>query len=99
VRLKSALKGHAVKTVSEIGWCSTKDPAFLAYAEQHFDVFVTVDQRLVRDLDVTRFQLGFVIARVRKNRIEDFQPIVDDLLTAIARVRMGEVLCVPTPER
>jgi len=44
----------------------------LAYAQQHFDVFLTVDQRLVRDLDLTRFQLGFVIARVQRTGLKIF---------------------------
>jgi hypothetical protein len=52
---------HAVRTVAEIGW---KDGDLLREAERSFDVFVTIDRKIEHELDFTRFQPGFVIARV-----------------------------------
>ncbi len=44
--VKAAFPGHAVKTVSEIGWQGSKDGPLLAYAQGSFDVFVTIDRKL-----------------------------------------------------
>ena len=70
VGVKAAFPGHAVKTVSEIGWHSAKDGPLLAYAQERFDVFVTIDRKLERQHNLKELKLGFVLARVPNNKIE-----------------------------
>ncbi|HVO96490.1 MAG TPA: hypothetical protein VMT15_00400 [Bryobacteraceae bacterium] len=96
-RLKLALAGHAVKTVPETGWRSSKDGPLLRFAEKNFDVFVTIDQKMEREQDLRQFAIGFVVARVKSNRLEDFALILSDMRAVIAKVRPGQVIHLETP--
>jgi predicted nuclease of predicted toxin-antitoxin system len=93
-RLKRLVPGHSVQTVSERGWRSVKDDVLLSLAVNVFDVFVTVDQRIAVQHDLTQFRLGFVIVSVVSNRIESFLPLEAQLNHAVERVRPGEVIRV-----
>jgi predicted nuclease of predicted toxin-antitoxin system len=98
VGVKAAFPGHAVKTVSEIGWHSAKDGPLLAYAQERFDVFVTIDRKLERQHNLKELKLGFVLARVPNNKIESYRPIFAQLQRAAEDVKPGEVLHVVHPQ-
>jgi hypothetical protein len=87
------------KQSHESGWRSTKDGQLLVFAENHFDVFLTVDQRLEFQNKLTKFRLGFLIVRARTNSLIDFIPLFDALLTAAASVRLGEIIHFGQPKR
>ena len=80
--VKAAFPGHAVKTVAEIGWRGSEDAPLLTHAQQSFDVFVTIDQKLERQHDLTKLRLGFVIVRVPDNQIGSYRPIFAEMLRA-----------------
>lgn len=56
-RLKKAFPGHAVQCVSQTGWRTSKDGPLLSFAQDRFDVFVTVDRRLETQNDLSKFRL------------------------------------------
>jgi predicted nuclease of predicted toxin-antitoxin system len=93
-RLRRAFPGYAVKTVTECGWRSGKDFALLAFAEKAFDIFVTVDRKLARENDLSRYRLGFVVAGVLNNRLEAFEPLFEDLRLAAQNVKPGQMIFV-----
>jgi hypothetical protein len=70
----------------------------LAKAQQHFDVFVTIDRKLENQHELNKIRLGFVVARVPSNRISSYRPIFAVLLAAAENVRRGEVRHVVSPE-
>jgi hypothetical protein len=84
--------------VTETGWRTSKDGPLLNYAQDRFDVFVTVDRKLETQNDLSKYKLGFVMARVPNNRLEGFEPIFEQLNAAAAVVRRGEVVHVVSPE-
>lgn len=96
--LKKAFPAHSVQTVTEAGWRTAEDESLLAFAQARFDVFVTVDRKLELQIDLTQFELGFVVARVPSNRIEAFEPILQELAKAVESVRRRQVLHVSAPE-
>ncbi len=95
--VRAAVRGHAVKTVAEIGWRSSKDGTLLTYAQERFDVFVTIDRKLEHQHDLKRRKLGFVMARVPNNQIGSHEPIFTRLLEAAESVKPGEVIHVVSP--
>src|ERR1700733_3261215 len=97
-RLKRPFPGHAVQSVTETGWRASKDGPLLSFAQDRFDVVVTVDRRLETQNDLGKFRLGFIIARVPNNRLDGFTAIFEQLNAAAARVRRGEIIHVVTPE-
>ena len=62
--VKGAFNGHAVKTVSEMGWRSSKDAPLLMVAQDQFDVFVTIDRSLERQQNLAKVRMGIVVVRV-----------------------------------
>jgi predicted nuclease of predicted toxin-antitoxin system len=94
-RVRDAFPGHAVKTVPETGWRSSKDEPLLIYAEKNFDVFLTVDKNIARQNTLDRYRLGVIIVRLRDNTIDSFRPVFKELLEAVGRVRAGTVIYVP----
>ena len=92
--VRIAFPGHAVKTVTEAGWRTSKDGPLLAFAERHFDVFVTIDRKLERQHDLSKLHLVFVLARVPNNTLAGYLPVFAQLREAVERVRPGEVLHV-----
>ena len=95
--VKAALPGHAVRTVSEIGWRGSKDTSLLTYAQGSFDVFVTVDRKLEHQHNLKEFRIGTVIAHVPSNEIRSYQPIFAALLKAVETVSAGDVIHVYSP--
>jgi len=93
-RLRRAFPGHAVQTVTQTGWRSSKDGTLLGFAQDRFDVFVTVDRKLETQNDLSKFRLGFIIAHVPNNRLDGFEPIFEQLNAAAGRVRQGEIIHV-----
>jgi len=96
--LKAAFPGHAVRTVTETGWRTSKDRPLLLFAQERFDVFVTIDRKLEKQHDLAAFHLGFVIASVPSSQIEAFQPILAALKAAAERVEPGQVIQVAHPD-
>jgi hypothetical protein len=97
VGVKAAFPGYAVKAVSEIAWRGSKDGSLLAYAQEHFDVFVTIDRKLEQQHDLKKLNLGFVIARVPSNEIASYRPIFAELQEAAENVKPGDVIRVVHP--
>jgi predicted nuclease of predicted toxin-antitoxin system len=98
VRLKAALPGHTVRSVTETGWRSSTDKSILGFAQKHFDVFLTVDRNLEKQHNLGKLGLGFVVVHVPNNRLDAFQPILRELRDAVEAIRSGEVLHVRHPE-
>jgi hypothetical protein len=96
--VKAAFPGQAVKMVSETGWRSAKDEPLLAFAENHFDVLITIDRNLDKQHNLKKYKLGFVIARVPNNEIISYYPIFTALLDAARSVKPGEVIWVISPK-
>ena len=73
--VRDAFSGHAVATVSGTEWRSSKNGVLLAYAERNFDVFVTIDRRLVQENRIERLNMGVILARVPSYKLSDWQPL------------------------
>lgn len=93
-RLKTVFPGHRVNTVTEMGWRSLSNGDLLAQASGLFQVFLTADQKLQYQQNVVRFDIAVIVLVARRNRFEDYEPLIPRLLEALARIRPGEVFRV-----
>jgi predicted nuclease of predicted toxin-antitoxin system len=91
-RVKDAFPNHEVQTVKEMGWGGITNGKLMALAQQSFDVFLTVDQNLEYQQNLSRLKLGLVVVAVPDNNIKYFRPIFLELLTAAETVRPGQVI-------
>jgi hypothetical protein len=52
-----------------LGWDTSKDRELLNLAQEQFDVFLTIDRGLEFQQNLSRLQLGVIVARVPKNQL------------------------------
>lgn len=89
------LTGHQVRTVQQEGWAGLKNGELLQRAaDGGFDVFVTADQNLEFQQNLSRARLGVVVLVAPSTALEDLRPLVPAALAGIVRVRSGEVIRV-----
>ncbi len=92
-RLAKELKGHAVKTVPQMGWATIKNGQ-LALAEDKFDVFITVDRNLSFQQHLPKYNIAVVVIQSRSNRIDDLKPLVPAILSALPKCKAGRLIRV-----
>ena len=94
-QLARHLVGHEVRTAQQQAWAGLKNGVLLTTAEAAgFQVFVTGDRNLEHQQNLASRQLGVVVLVAMSNALEDLLPLVPEALTAISRVRPGQVLRV-----
>ena len=89
------LVGHDVRTVQQESWAGFKNGALLTQAEAAgFSVFLTGDQNLEFQQNISRRRLGVVVLCADSNALEDLLPLMPTALTAIEAVQPGQVIRV-----
>jgi hypothetical protein len=78
-----------------LGWHQNGD--LLVLSEKESDAFITVDRKLGKQQDLTKFDIAVVLIRSRSNRLEDIRPLVPELLGAISRAFRRALTSVDKP--
>ncbi len=82
--LKTELPGHKVRTVQEMGWSGVKNGELLVRAAAQFDVFITADQNLRYQQNLSALPLAIAVLVATSNRIEILRPLIPKLLSSLA---------------
>ena len=90
-KLKRGLPGHTVVTVPEQGWAGQKNGSLLRLAQTEFDVFLTIDQNLTSQQNLSQIDLAIVVLTAQDNQLEALQPLMLNTLE--------ELLQSVTPDR
>ena len=80
------------------GWGGSTNGKLMALAKQSFDIFVTVDQNLEHQQNLTKLRLGPVLVAVPDNNVKFFKPIFPDLLKAVESIGPGQVIHIVSPD-
>jgi hypothetical protein len=59
--VKKRLSHLAIRTVQEMGWSGAKNGVLLKLADQQFDVFITTDNNLRHQQNLSQVALAFVL--------------------------------------
>jgi hypothetical protein len=89
-RLKRELPGHEVLTVTEHGWSGIKNGRLLGIADAEFDVFLTVDQNLKYQQNLTAFRIAIILLVARNNRLKTLLPLMPEVREALDKIVAGE---------
>ena len=89
-RLRRELPGHEVFTVTERGWSGVKNGELLTLADAEFDVFLTVDQNLKYQQNLTAFHIAIILLTARNSRLQTLLPLAPELREALDRIKAGE---------
>ena len=84
--------GDQTSTVQEEGWAGLTNGELLRRAAASFDVLVTADQNLHYQQNLKNAGLGVVVVAAPSNRLADLEPLLPEILSAIDRVEVGELL-------
>lgn len=60
----------------------------------HFDVLVTVDQKLQHQQNLSAFALAIVVLKARWSTYPMLKPLVPKVLEALEQIKPGEVVVV-----
>ena len=94
-QLAAYLIGHDARTVQQESWAGLRNGALLTQAEAAgFTVFLTGDQNLEFQQNLSKRGLGVVVLRATSNALEDLLPLLPAALEAIRSVRPGQLVRV-----
>ena len=85
---------HEVSTVASRGWKGKKNGELLNLAQGEFDVFLTRDQNIPYQQNLSRFDIAVVVLQARSNAYEDLAPLVEKASAALPETRPGHALFV-----
>ena len=89
------LVSHDVRTVQQESWAGLKNGALLSAAETAgFAVFLTGDQNLQFQQNISKRRLGVVVLCAASNALEDLLPLVPAALASIDVIQPGQVVRV-----
>ena len=97
VHLRNLLVGHDVRTVRGIGWDSKSNGELLALARDEFDAFITLDQNLEHQQNITERDIPIVVLVARRSRIDYLEPLVPRILEALPSLQRGHVIRIEAP--
>ena len=70
------LPGHEVGSVALIGWAGIENGILLERAQEKFDVLITMDSNMVRELDIQKLKLVVIVLRAPSNSLADTRPLM-----------------------
>lgn len=88
-QLAARLEGHEVVTVPRAGWAGLRNGELLRRAADEFDVFVTGDQHLEHQQNLSGLSLAIVVVVAPNNRVDTIVALAGRILEAIASARPG----------
>jgi len=68
-KLKRELPGHEVKTIPEAGWAGKKNGALLRLMAAEYDVFITIDNNLEDQQQLSAQPVGFIVLSAVNNKL------------------------------
>ena len=89
------LPGHRTETTHQRRWSDLDDGPLLDAAETEFDAFVTMDQSLRYQQNLSGRRLRIVVLRAVSNRLAVLAPSAPAVLLALREMSPGELRVVP----
>ena len=93
-KLGLLLTGHEVTTVQRAGWSGIVNGRLLLLIAGRYDAFITVDQNLPAQQNTSVLSFGIIVLRSPTNQLVDLKPLVPQILTALGKLRPGQVAVV-----
>jgi len=89
------LVGHNCVTAPAAGLSGMRNGELLSNAEQQeFEIFITVDQGIAYQQNLTGRAIAILILRSKTSRLTDLLPLVPECLLRMALLRPGELVVV-----
>ena len=89
--LAALLPGHRVDTVHQRRWSDLSDRTLLDAAEQDYDAFITADQNLQYQQNLSNRRIRIVVLRAQRTTLPALAPLAPLVLAALAEMQPGEL--------
>ena len=87
-----SVDGHTCSTVPQAGFAGKSNGELLSLAEQSFDVFVTIDQGLQFEQNLSGRKIAILVIQCKSNRLADIPPQIPACLVALRSIKPGVVV-------
>ncbi|MCC7474932.1 MAG: DUF5615 family PIN-like protein [Pirellulales bacterium] len=67
---------HEVSTVQQHGWSGKRNGELLSLAENDFNCFITMDQGIAYQQNLTAYELTIIVLCAGSNRLIDLLPLI-----------------------
>ena len=92
-RFKNHLSGFETATTQELGWADVLNGELLSLAETSgFDVLLTADANIKNQQNLSNRSISILVLRAFDNRLTTHVEMIDDIVSALAGIRGGDVL-------
>ncbi len=96
-RFRNSLPGHDCQTARYAGLAGLENGELLIAAETaKFDVFLTVDQGIEYQQNLTGRNIAIIIFRAKSNRLKDLLSLVPACLARIKSIQPGQIVKIAT---
>jgi predicted nuclease of predicted toxin-antitoxin system len=92
--LRLHLPGHEATTVPLRGWAAKRNGELLRLASGEFDAFLTADQNLEHQQDLSSLPISVVVLAAASNRLADLLPLIPKLLLVLDRLESRQLVRV-----
>ena len=86
-----------VVTVRYRGWQGKENGELLRIAENEFDAFITMDQGIPKQQNLSKIKIGIIVLEAKSNRLEDLAPLISQANTVLKTLKNGQVVHVNYP--
>ena len=93
-RLAKEIPGHLVKTVPEMGWAGLKNGMLLSKAQEEFDIFITSDQNLSFQQNLSQYNIAILVLCPATNQLNDLQFVLSKALKKLLTLKSGRVVFI-----
>ena len=83
-----------VVTVSYRGWQGKENGGLLRVAENEFDVFMTMDQGIPNQQNLSEVKIGIIVLEAKSNRFEDLAPLISEVNVVLKTIINGQIVHV-----
>jgi len=92
-RFRNFLPGHDCQTARYAGLAGLKNGEILTAAEAaRFDIFLTVDQGLEYQQNLTARRIAIIVFHTKSNRLKDLLPHARACLAHMESIQPGQIL-------
>jgi Domain of unknown function (DUF5615) len=89
---RTELPDYDIKTVPEMGWSGVTNGNLLRLAEEHFQIFITIDKNMRHQRNLTSTKLGIIILNTVSNRIDDLRLVAPLVLDVLQSIKPGDIV-------
>lgn len=85
---------HSVSTVRELKLTGLDNGDLLKAIEDQYDIFLTVDQNLQYQQNLTASKIAIVVLIATSNRYDDLASLIPSCIAAMNKIKPGEVVSI-----